>query len=371
MKFRFISTFCFALALSFASYAQLGNLKNKVKAATTSEPVSAKPASATETPAAVAENSATVKEKPAVAASQQPGHGISIWPEGSGKLSPTDPYTMPMHEKYIGKIVFSNQRLVKETATEAMLKSSFTLNDAIYGRIFCKTAVKNYALYRNGDASRSPQQNEKSEYYIKILIDGVEPKFLFNRDDNDGKYATWNTWNVYVAARGDDAKQNRASVIEAFNKLSPGKHTIKLQLFGGDNNIDHTIDPIAEGEFTLDIIAGQAMKLGKNWASFKSEMPNPALEKQVVDAINTYATRQKWSETFSKAKILDKDWYVTKAEFTGIPLYRTINAVVYAKWPDGHCTAQEVSVIQQYNNGAFSKITEYNAVGNQHRIDCD
>lgn len=364
MKIRFIATCCFAIALSLNGYAQLGGLKNKVKAATTSGPTTTKPE-------AVAEKPANVSEKPAGVAAPASQGGISIWPENSGKLSASDAYFMPMHQKYIGKIVFSNQKIAKETATEAMFKNSFTSSDAIYGRVFTQTAVKNYALYRNGDASRSPKQNDKSEYYIKILIDGAEPTFLFNRGDNGGKYQAWNTWQIFVVARGEEANQNRAFVIEAFNKLSPGKHNIKLQLFGGDKDIDHTISPIAEGEFTLDVIAGQTMKIGKNWASFKPEMTNPALEKQVVDAINTYATKQKWNETFSKAKILDKDWHVTRAEFTGLILYRTINAVVYAKWPDGHCTAQEVSVVQQYNNGAFSKLTEYNAIGNQHRIDCD
>lgn len=368
MKFRFILAACLASFLPVCSYAQLGALKNKVKAATTTEPAAPKPE-----PAAAATKAEPVAEKPAVnattaAATQE---GIFIWQESSGKLSPSDAYFIPIHQKYAGKIVFSNQKLAKENTTEAMLKNSFTLADAIYGRVFAQTAVKNYAIYRNGDPSGTPRKNDKSEYYIKMLIDGKEPKFLMNRDDNGGKYEAWNTWNVYVAAKGDDAKENRSFVIEALNKLSPGKHTIKLELYGGDRDIEHTIRPIAEGEFTLDVVAGQAMKIGKNWASFKAEMTNPALEKQIVDAVNSYARNQRWSETFIKAKITDKEWYVTKAEFTGIPLYRTINAVVYATWPDGHCTAQEFSVIQQYNNGAFSKVTEYNAVGNQYRIDCD
>ncbi|MBL7702598.1 MAG: hypothetical protein JNM14_10120 [Ferruginibacter sp.] len=359
MKFRFIATSCFALALWLNSYAQLGGLKNKVKSATTPE-----------TPAATKPEA--VAEKPAAASVQTPAQGgIMIWPEGSGKLSASEPYLTPLHQKYVGKIVFADAKLPKESATESMLKNSFTLNESIYGRVFAQTAVKNYAIYKNGDPSRAPQQNDKSEYYIKMLIDGAEQKFLFNRDDNSGKYEAWNTWALFVSAKGDDAKQNRAFVIEALNKLAPGKHNIKLQLFGGDNTGDHTISPIAEGEFTLDVIAGQVMKIGRNWASFKAEMSNPALEKQVVEAIAAHGNRQKWKETFSKAKILDKDWYVTRAEFTGLILYRTINVVVYAKWPDGHCTAQEFSVVQQYNNGAFSKTTEYNAIGTQYQIDCD
>ncbi len=368
MKFRFMMAACLVSLLPACGYAQLGALKNKVKAATAAEPAAPK-----SEPAAAVTKTEPVSEKPAAnpanAATVQ--EGIMIWPESSGKLSPSDAFFIPIHQKYAGKIVFSNQKLVKENTTEAMLKNKFTLADAIYGRVFAQTAVKNYALYRNGDPSRRPEKNEKSEYYIKILIDGTEPKFLLNRDDNGGKYETWNTWNIFVAAKGEDAKENRASVIEAFNKLSPGNHSIILRLYGGDQDIDHTIKPIAEGEFTLEVVAGQAMKIGKNWASFKAEMINAALEKQIVDAINSYAGKQRWNETFIKAKITDKEWYVTKAELTGIPLYRTLNAVVYAKWPDGHCTAQEFSVVQQYNNGTFSKLTEYNSIGNQYRIDCD
>ncbi|HUM51409.1 MAG TPA: hypothetical protein PK431_06310 [Chitinophagales bacterium] len=356
MKFKLIFSSTLILFLSYKSFAQFGSLKSKVKETT-------KEAKPVETPK-VTENATSTVAKAA-------GAGIFIWPQGSINLIFTDAYTIPMHQKSIGKIVFSNQKITQENTSEALLKTTFKLDDAIYGRVFTETSVKNYALYRDGDVTGSAKTNDKSYYFIKIFIDGAAQKFLFNSDDNGGKYETWNTWQIFVAAKGDDAKNNRAHIVEALNKLSPGKHTIKLQLFGGESGIDYTIKPIAEGEFTLDVEAGKSMKIGKNWASYKAAMVNPALEKQIVDVVNKYATKQGWKETFTKAKILDADWYVTKNEWTGIPLYRTINVVVYAKWPDGHCTAQEFSVIQNYNDGAFSKVTEYNALGNQDRIDCE
>ncbi len=356
MKFNFILPTLFVLLLSFNGFAQFGSLKGKAKEVT-------KEVKPTETP--------NVTEKATSTVAKASGAGIFIWPDGSSNLIATDPYSSPAHDKNVGKIVFSDQKILAENTNETLFKSTFKIDDPIYGRVYTKTSIKNYALYRNGDVTSSAKVNDKSYLYIKIFIDGVDQSFLFANDDNGGKYETWNSWQIFVSARGDDAKNNKATVVEAFNKLSPGNHKIKLQCFGGENNIDYTIQPIAEGEFTLNVEAGKAMKIGKNWAFYKAAMTNPALDKQIVDAINKYASSQGWKETFSKAKITDADWYVTKAEWTGIPLYRTINAIVYAKWPDGHCTAQEVSVIQNYNDGAFSKLTEYNAVGNQYKIDCE
>ena len=45
---------------------------------------------------------------------------------------------------------------------------------------------------------------------------------------------------------------------------------------------------------------------------------------------------------------------------------------ILKKWPDGHCTAQEVAVSQQYTGtGTFSKVVAYDGIGNQDKIDCE
>ncbi|HEY1040914.1 MAG TPA: hypothetical protein VGF30_15980, partial [Bacteroidia bacterium] len=64
-------------------------------------------------------------------------------------------------------------------------------------------------------------------------------------------------------------------------------------------------------------------------------------------------------------------WYIEKNTYTGEKLYRTINAVLYAKWPDGHCTVQEFTFKQAWTGTAFSNATEYFGTGNQEKIDCE
>ncbi|MBL7726797.1 MAG: hypothetical protein JNM68_03880, partial [Dinghuibacter sp.] len=141
--------------------------------------------------------------------------------------------------------------------------------------------------------------------------------------------------------------------------------------WGGRDRIAYTSKPIAAGTFTLVKKGNNKLGSGRTWAGFESKMKNAELEKQMVETMNAKAAKDGWKEQFSKAKITTSEWNIVKNEYTGEKLYRTIEGVVYAKWPDGHCTAQDFSFIQYWKGTAFSKTLELGGIGNQTTLDCN
>jgi hypothetical protein len=284
-----------------------------------------------------------------------------------------DPITLPMHQKYIGKIVFSNTKLTKEAASEQQLKSAFTGEEPIYGRIFLKTSVRHYACYNNGDVNNYWYDNDRGDYFITYKINGQ--KYAHEVIDA-GKHDKpslrgWLTWQVFPHAKGEDASYNNTSFIRTVNSLPPGQHTIELSLYAGMSGIRWTLKPLAQGSFTYTKVAGKSLKIGINWAGYKEKMTNAALAKQMLAAVKQKAANEGWKEDIIAVKIMDADWYIARNQYTGEKLYRSISAVFYAKWPDGHCTVQDCSFRQDWLGTKFAADPSFSGIGSQTEIDCN
>ena len=295
-------------------------------------------------------------------------------PEGDPYLVKSDGYTLPMHSAYVGKIVFSDQKLSLDATKESLFKNSFNVEDAIYGRIFIKEPLMNYMCYtvNTPPTKATERHNSNGEYCVKYYIDGqLVPNSVMDRGNNSGQYQGRTTWQFFPAARGEDAKYNNTYFIEKMNGLSEGTHTIKMEVYAGDWNNYETPEPVAVGEFTLTKKAGASMKTGVSWASYKEGIVDAELNKQALTVINEYAGSQGWKETFKATKIASKDWSIDTDKYTGAILRRTLSFYAFATWPDGHCTVQTFLLSQTYQGGGnYSKVLQYRAIGNQDKVDC-
>lgn len=353
----------------------LGKIKKEVSKKDTKE--EAKPASTSTGSGETNSNTGTSSSQPktttATPAVDESFTPVFELPETDSRRVTADAYTFPKHGDYAGKIVFSDKKLVKETMTESMFRNTFSVDEPIYGRIFLKTAVKNYAIYYGTPKKGKEEINEAGNYHIRVYVDNeLQKNFITESGQNRGRYEGWDTWQTYISARGEDAKENSSSLIGVINKLPNGPHTIKLEVYGGDwTGSGKTVKPLASGEFTINKDAGKAMKWGLKWADIKENMVNPQFTKEAVTLMNEYAISQGWKETFTKAKITGKDWIIYKNNY-GIITYRGLDITVYATWPDGHCTSQLFEFRQQYlSGGQYEKKLYYGATGDQAKLDCD
>jgi hypothetical protein len=87
----------------------------------------------------------------------------------------------------------------------------------------------------------------------------------------------------------------------------------------------------------------------------KAAMINPELEAKIVKAINQHAKKRGWKEIFYRTIITSEEWSVLRDFNTGGVSGRIIDAVVIAKWPDGHCTFREFKIKQEYDGKSYSK----------------
>lgn len=365
-----------ALFLSVNADAQLGGLIKKAKDKVTepkqekTTPADTPPQGGTTTTQEPAKKENPPAQQPAKK-EQAPVERILLWPEGNVNRVSADPPGSPLHEKYMSKLVFSSQQLTPENTKEAVFKTTFNIEEPIYARVYLASAVMNYVLYSGKGTGENRWDNPDGECSLKYSVDSKDSLITLKNFRRKGDTRSWTTWQYFISARGENAEFNEDRFVTHMNSLSDGEHTIKFRLYAGGVIDRWSLEPIATAEIKLIKQPGKKMSLGRGWSLFKAGMSNPAVEKEMVEVMKNKASRDGWKETFSKAKIIDKDWYVARSEYTGIILYRTINAWVYAKWPDGHCTVQEFNFKQDWNGNAWSKVLEFNGVGNQTVIDCD
>lgn len=376
---RYIISILTCLCILSNVDAQLGGLVKKVKDKTTETRPSGSGKTESPAPANSPSTASTSQEiKPDTTAKSPaskkelppPAERKVLWPEGSVYWVKPDAPT-PLHEKYVGQIVFSSQQLTPENTKESMFKTSFNIDEPIYGRVYIPTSVKNYVVYGDNGQGSNGWENNYGDCSLQYTVDNDTKVNVLKNYSRDRDTKSWITWQYFISARGENAEFNQASFINHMNSLSDGEHTIKFKLWAGGIAGRSSISPIATAEIRINKLPGKKMSLGRGWSFYKPAMSNPALEKQMVDVMKEKASRDGWKETFMKARIMDKDWYTVRNEYTGIITARTINAIVYAKWPDGHCTIQEFGFIQQWNGNTWSKVLEFNGVGNQTEIDCD
>lgn len=374
---RLTLTILAGIIMSINANAQLGGLIKKAKDKATeskqekSTPAETPPPGNTPSTAQQPPAKENTPAQQAVKKEPAPVERILLWPEGNINRVPSDAPASPLHEKMMGKLVFSNQQLTPENTKESMLKNSFTIDEPIYARVYIASAVMNYVLYSGKGTGENRWDNPEGECSLKYSVDDKDSFITFKNFRRNGSTRGWTTWQYFVSARGENAEFNEDRFVSHMNSLSDGEHTIRFKLIGGGVIDRWSLQPIATGELKLIKQPGKKMTLGRGWNFFKAGMSNPAMEKEMVEVTKQKAARDGWKETFSKAKIIDKDWYVARSEYTGIILYRTINAWVYAKWPDGHCTVQEFNFKQDWNGNAWSKVLEFNGIGNQTKIDCE
>ena len=142
----------------------------------------------------------------------------------------------PWQEKYIGKIVFSNYRIQKDTIDETKLKTSFYGDEEINLRYFCKKEFS--CAWRRAIS-------------VKVFIDGKWVRNMFSRTGlfDSGCHDYTETQAIQSVNHIPNNSLSKGMLVH-FKALAEGKHIIKLEIGCEEESAkDGSMIAEATGEF--------------------------------------------------------------------------------------------------------------------------
>lgn len=292
---------------------------------------------------------------------------------------PAEDITGEVHKSNLGKILFASAPITEQTmnSNPAQYKNSFVLGDFIYGRAFLTKGINQHIVVSETQSVK-PNYDDgtfKSYGYAlmyadgKLLldeaIDGAQPlPYLKNAK---GAFVTTCEVNV---VKGKSEGGSWAKFIAALNTLPTGKHNIKIE-FWGSNKIRSfiTTEPMATGEFVLEVKENIKAKMGVSFEGLKAGMVNKPLEAKALIAVKKYISDNGRKGDYSKVKIISTDWSIKRNKISGVITGRSIDVYGYAKWPDGSCGYMIFGINETYNGTKY--IQDYSAWSLEEKKACD
>ena len=97
-------------------------------------------------------------------------------------------------------------------------------------------------------------------------------------------------------------------------------------------------------------------------------MTDKALEAKILAAYKNKFP----SDTPKEVRIISDRWYIAKHQYTGVPLRRTVTAVIGRTGKDGKCSRDEFSFAQDYDGNQYqSEVYLYGeGIGTAREISC-
>jgi hypothetical protein len=90
-----------------------------------------------------------------------------------------------------------------------------------------------------------------------------------------------------------------------------------------------------------------------------------------MSVLRTYADGRGYVETFLTLEVVSADWSVGRHRATGIVTNRSINAIVIARFPDGHCMQYAGSFFQEAVGDDFADQLTTQGLGGGVRVPCE
>lgn len=282
-----------------------------------------------------------------------------------------DAVTDAYHKAHVGRIVFSDAQINRDHPDEGRIRDSFKDGEHIYARYYFPGPIANhYAAFVTGDQELATRIN------VKFLVDGQPNNDWGYNEDLDDKSRINATRQIWLnPAEGDNPETKQENLEDAMRwirflkKLSPGRHVIRLEIFTEAGSAKSE-GPAATGEFTMERTK-EPIKSGFGFDKIERGMDDLVLEKTALEAIQKHAKAESWKESFERVRIVDKEWSIERNQITGIILGRSIGISAFARWPDGHCTAQTFGFSQQHDGKDYSQTLQVQGVGSQRDVDCD
>lgn len=316
--------------------AQFGGAINKIKEKTSTGSIPVKENTSTSST-----GSSPVKENASSSTTDQNGST-----DTKGTADQTKGFVSDFHKAHVGEIFFCKETK-PDLALEHQYISSFNANDDITACVYLQ-----------------PIQSWSRKYQVKMFINDEQPGFIFHDQVTDYTAAFY----LRILRKMGSTESN--DFVNKVLQLSSGTYKVRLEIWGSTDGYA-TTDLIAKGEFNLNKEVKGASASGK-FSEIKVGMSNATFEQQAIKLVMEKATREHWSEKYTKAKIVSTDWEIEKDEFTGAILCRKIYMKLYGVWPNGECKAVDFGFRQDYKGaGQYSSTLQYNSIGDMRKIECE
>lgn len=276
--------------------------------------------------------------------------------------------TSPIHEKYVGKIVFTGdeKNIEKQQENEAGFKTEFNLGEPIFFRVYLKDALLNTLRPLSKAFSKSANKTafeSASKFMLKVYLDGIFldslPSANLKADEFDVESKiTWTTFRGALKSTDGSAYIGTSvykEILWNYNRLLvTGKHKLKIEVYPSCSSLGNdgkTVEGaiMASGEIVLNINGNIGDKNDPNICMPKSLMSDKELENSVS---NIYL-KEKKSPALSVI-ITSPKWEVTQNKYTGRPTSRKVDVVIGYK--EGNlCFKQSYFVTQQYDGNTYIK----------------
>lgn len=287
---------------------------------------------------------------------------------------PNDGITSPMHQKYMGKIVFSKKEaaLEKGKEMESDFTTKFTLGgpDPIYFRVYMNNSLSNY-ITRLFETDSRRLKDLLATYLFKFYLDGIP--IAYSRYGAGRTAFSLADKQAFTTFRSsfykDDGYSKGTNMFKEFlskteDKLTPGDHKIKVEVYPMDDYADVFIAPmVASGEFTLTVSANAFNPNDDAVCMPKAMMQDKKIEAGMLKAFNSSKGEGK------VARIVESDWTIERNQTTGIILRHSIDGII-AFTKDGKCKYQVFGFAQDYDGTKFQDGIYQLSEGSSKEINC-
>ena len=304
--------------------------------------------------------------------------------KGKGKLElyPEEKLDFPQYHNNIGKVCFSNEEFERTLPEDKYIKT-YTFGDKLSMRAWFANSPANSMLLQLEQSGKKPREiNENRnpfEYQSKILfvlyLDGQKVTntsyaFDFKKPDMHGLATHRAEFNDGT----DDLYFGESLMIDLKRKqdlLTPGTHKLKIEVVpfktaGYGSDFDYK--PIAVGEIDM-IVKNTPIDRNDPQACLpKAKMTDKALEAKIITA---YKNRN-YGDTPKEVRITSDRWYITKHEYTGVPLRRSVSATIGKTDKNGKCSYDEYSFAQDYDGNQYQNEVYLlgEGIGTKREISC-
>lgn len=171
----------------------------------------------------------------------------------------------PVHDEYVGQIVFSKTEISKGNPNPATFTDAFTSADSIYSRVYCKHSI--------GYETASRNLQVRQAFYKYTIDEGnfkFSDEFARNADPEIGDAETismWTTWQPAFNPAAGDSGYPQIQLQQYYAKLyelPEGTHTIKVELTLGDL-------VLASGSFNLTVSEADKEMVRQRWGTQTKE----------------------------------------------------------------------------------------------------
>lgn len=237
--------------------------------------------------------------------------------------------TSDIHQKYQGKVIFSEQPIGFKKENEAHFKTEFTANSTIFGRVYFEKAINNHILSGN-------TQQTKGSYEIQAFIDDkpIEVEFgvFFTGSLSGDKGNQWTTFQF--SPRPTEAKQGNAKDISenftlATQGLSAGSHNVRFEFWGVQGQLK-TAKPMAVGDFKLILKDGERITSQQLFPQDKFSGGNKEQLKKDIKNSVLGGMAKSWEEMLDVS--IRSDWKISTYKNAPWNKYRKLTAIIL--WHD-------------------------------------